>query len=131
MRLHEQMMILGAKHEVESNRIALPHSVTLTADAEQSLDVFACSEMKSRVALAYKANHGDGLMVEDITTIASEKSEMVQLADVIAGAVNRKKNHTGPLGFKDEMAEMIIQGLDIQLAKGALPEVDATTWIYL
>ncbi len=91
MRLHEEMMIRGANHEINSSRIKLPHAIRLTVDAEQSLDAFACSEMKSRIAMAYQVAHGDGLSVEEVTTISSQKSQLVQLADLIAGAVNRRK----------------------------------------
>jgi hypothetical protein len=131
MRLHEEMMIRGAKHEVGSSRIKLPHAIRLTVDAEQSLDTFACSEMKSRIAMAYQAAHGDGLSVEEVTTISSQKSEPVQLADLVAGAVNRRKNHTGELGYKDEMADLIIEQLDIQLEKDDIPDLDATTWLFV
>jgi len=131
MRLHEEMMIRGAKHEVGSSRIKLPHAIRLTVDAEQSLDTFACSEMKSRIAMAYQVAHGDGLSVEEVTTISSQKSELVQLADLIAGAVNRRKNHTGELGYKDEMADLIIEQLDIQLEKDDIPDLDATTWLFV
>jgi hypothetical protein len=131
MRLHEEMMIRGAKHEISSSRIKLPHAIRLTVDAEQSLDAFACSEMKSRIAIAYQAEHGEHLSVEDVSTISSQKSELVQLADVIAGAVNRRKNHTGEPGYKDEMADLIIKELDIQLEKDAIPDLDATTCLFL
>jgi hypothetical protein len=79
--------------------------------------------------LGLTLSHGDELSVEDVTTISSQKSELVQLADLIAGAVNRKKNHTGESGHKDEMADLIIKGLDIQLEKDGIPNLDATTWI--
>ena len=131
MRLHEEMMIRGAKHEVKSSRIKLPHAIRLTVDAEQSLDNFSCSEMKSRIASAYQAEHGEDLSVEDVSTISSQKSALVQLADIIAGAVNRRKNHTGDPGYKDEMADLIIKELDIQLEKDAIPNVDATTWLFV
>jgi hypothetical protein len=131
MRLHEAMMIRGAEHEVTSSRIKLPHAIRLSVDAEQSLDTFACSEMKSRIAMAYQSAHGDGLSVEEVSTISSQKSELIQLADLIAGAVNRRKNHTGELGYKDEMADLIITQLDIQLEQNDIPNLDATTWIFL
>lgn len=50
----------------------------------------------------------------------------MQLADVVAGAINRKKNHKGESGHKDDMADMIIERLDIQLELDDIPDVDAT-----
>jgi len=55
----------------------------------------------------------------------------VQLADIIAGAVNRRRNHQGERGHKDEMADMIINQLDIQLERDDIPDIDATTWLHV
>ena len=125
------MLIRGAQHEIENNRVKLPHEIRFTVDAEQSLDVIACADIKSRVADAYRAAHGDGLIIDEVSSISSHKSQLVQLADVIAGAVNRRRNHKGDRGHKDEMADMVISQLDIQLERDDIPDVDATTWLYI
>lgn len=131
MRLHEYMLIRGAQHEIENNRLKLPHEIRLTVDAEQSLDTIACADIKARVAAAYKAFYGDGLMLDDVSSVSSHQSQLVQLADVIAGAVNRRKNHKGDRGHKDEMADMVISQLDIQLTRDDIPDVDASAWLYV
>jgi hypothetical protein len=131
MRLHEFMLVRGAQHEIAANRIKLPRAIRLTIDAEQSLDIIACADIGSRVADAYKATHGDSLTVEDVSAVSSHESELVQLADVVAGAVNRRKNHTGDPGHKDEMSDLIIEKLDIQLQKHDIPNMDATTWLFI
>jgi len=131
MRLHEYMLIRGAQHEIDNNRIKLPHEIRLTVDAEQSLDTIACADIRGRVAVAYKAAYGDNLTINDVSAVSSHKSELVQLADVIAGAVNRRKNHKGDRGHKDDMADMVITQLDIQLDRDDVPNVDASTWLYV
>jgi hypothetical protein len=131
MKLHEYMLIHGAKHEVDNKRIKLPHDIRLTVDAEQSLDAIACADMKGHIAAAYRTSYGDDLTIEDVSTISSHKSQLVQLADVIAGAVNRRKNNKDARNHKDEMADMIITALDIQLERDDVPGVDASTWLYL
>jgi hypothetical protein len=128
-RLHEFMLIRGARHEIDNNRLKLPHEIRLTVDAEQSLDVIACSDIKSRVAASFKVDYGENLSIDDVSTISSHRSELVQLADVVAGAVNRRKNHKGERGYKDELADMIIERLDIQLKQDDIPAVDATAWL--
>lgn len=128
-RLHELMLVRGAEHEIRNNRIKLPHEIRLTVDAEQSLDVIACVDIKNRVAAAYRAAYGEQLVVDDVSSIASHKSEMVQLADVIAGAVNRRRNHKGDRGHKDEMADTIIDSLGIKLEKDDIPDIDASAWL--
>lgn len=128
-RLHEFMLVRGARHEIDNKRLKLPHEISLTVDAEQSLDVIACSDIKSRVAASFKADYGDRLSIDDVSTISSHRSELVQLADVVAGAVNRRKNHKGERGYKDEMADMIIDRLQIQLEQDDVPNLDATAWL--
>lgn len=38
--------------------------------------------------------------------------------NALPGAINRKTNYTGERGYKDEMAEMIIERLQMQLKPG-------------
>jgi hypothetical protein len=128
-RLHEYMMIRGAAHEIRSGRLKLPHEVRLTVDAEQSLDVIACADIKSRVADAFKSTYSDYLTIDEVSAVSSHKSPMVQLADVIAGAVNRRLNHKGERGHKDEMADRIIDSLDLQLKQDDIPGVDTSAWL--
>jgi Protein of unknown function (DUF3800) len=130
-RLHEFMLVRGAKHEIDSKRIKLPHEIRLTVDHEQSLDVFACTDIQNRIAASYHTAYGDQLKVEEVSAVSSHKSELVQLADIVAGAVNRRRNYHGERGFKDDMADMIIEALDIQLKKDDIPGVDATIWLHL
>lgn len=108
-RLHEFMLIRGAEHEVQSNRIGLPHEIRLTVDAEQSLDAIACADIKEKVGFAYRARFDDQLSISDVASASSHQSTLIQLADIIAGAVNRRKNHAGEPGHKDDMATLIIE----------------------
>lgn len=130
-RLHEFMLVRGARHEIDNNRIRLPHEIRLTVDAEQSLDIIACADIKDRIAAAYQGAYGETLVIDEVSAVSSHESPLVQLADVVAGAVNRRRNHQGERGFKDEMADLIITELDIQLEKNDIPGVDATTWLYV
>ena len=130
-RLHEFMLVRGAKHEIDSNRIKLPHFIRLTVDAEQSLDVFACADIQNRIAASFKSSYGDQMGLDEVSAVSSHDSAMVQLADVIAGAVNRRRNHRGERNHKDEMADLIIQELDIQLEEDEIPGVDATVWLHI
>jgi hypothetical protein len=130
-RLHEMMLTRGARHEVENNRIGLPHEINLTIDAEQSLDKITCADIKSRVAQEFTTMYGDRLTVGEVTATHSHRDYLVQLADVVAGAINRRKNHRGDRGHKDEMADTIIERLDIQLEPDDIPGLDATVWLSL
>jgi hypothetical protein len=95
MQLHEYMLIYGAKHEVDNRRIKLPHEVRLTVDAEQSLDAIACADIKGHIASAYKTAYGDDLIIKDVSAVSSHKSQLLQLADVIAGGREPAKEQQG------------------------------------
>ncbi len=128
-RLHEFMVTEGVKHEVDNNRIRLPHEVTLTIDSEQSLDKITCADIRRRIAQDLRVNYNDNLTIADVAAVTSHSSPMIQLADVVAGAVNRRKNFDGDRNYKDEMADAIFERLNIQLEPGDVPGLDATTWL--
>ncbi len=126
LKLHEHMLARGAEHEVSSGRIDLPREIELTIDQEQSLDSFTLSEMKRRVAQDYVRTYYGKLMLCAVQTASSRDSPLVQLADLVAGAVNRRLNHRGDRNVKDEMADMIIDQLGLALEEDDLPDLDAT-----
>ncbi len=57
--------------------------------------------------------------------MSSKDSALVQLADVIAGAANRRLNFRGERNYKDEIADRVMDVLGLQLEEGVAPEVDA------
>jgi len=125
-KLHEHMLVRGAVHEVESRRIDLPREVEMTVDEEQSLDPFALAEMKQAVGVSLEQLFGDALMIQEIRSTSSRHSPMVQLADLVAGAVNRRLNHTGERGVKDDIADMVIDRFGLALGEEDVPGLDAT-----
>lgn len=125
VKLHEHMLTQGAEHEVASGRIDLPREIELTVDEEQSLDPFTLLEMKQRISKAYERSYNGKLVLSVVQTASSRNSPLVQLADIVAGAVNRRSNHHGDRNTKDEMADMIIEQLELVLDEGNLPELDA------
>lgn len=125
-KLHEHMLIRGAEHEIEQARVDLPREIEMTIDEVQSLDSFVLSEMKRRVASDFAQRYGNQLQLNDVQTASSKNSPLVQLADLIAGAVNRRLNHTAEKNHKDEMAEWIVQTLDLALDEGGIPGLDVS-----
>ena len=116
IKLHEHMLINGTEHELKTNRISLPQNIDVTLDEEQSLDPITLSEIKRRVNTDYQSNHGKEVSLNSLQTVSSRKSPLVQLADLVAGAINRKLNHKGQRNYKDDMADKIIKTLDIQIS---------------
>lgn len=125
VKLHEHMLIKGAEHEVSSNRIDLPRAIELSVDEEQSLDSFTLLELKQRINDNFQRTFEGRLVLDSVQTASSKKSPLVQLADIVAGAVNRRLNPQAERNVKDEMADMIIEKLDLALAEGNLPGLDS------
>jgi len=125
-KLHENMLIHGANHEILNSRVQLPQSLNVTVDHEQSLDAIALEELRRRVNAEYSQSHGDQLKIASLDSISSKISPLVQLADVIAGAINRKLNTPEGKNFKDDMANMVIQMLDLDLSESALDGIDSS-----
>jgi hypothetical protein len=125
-KLHEHMLLRGVEHEIEQGRFDLPREVGMTLDEEQSLDPFTLSEMKDRIAAAFEQSYEKQMQLVRMDTVSSKHSALVQLADLIAGAVNRRLNHKGEKNYKDEMADWIIHTLDIALNEEGIPGLDAS-----
>jgi len=125
-KLHEHMLINGVEHEVKHNRISPPQTINVTLDEEQSLDAITLAEVKRRVNSHFEETFGDEVVLGTLESVSSRKSPMVQLADLIAGAINRRLNHTGDKNYKDEMADRVIHALDLQLGEDEVEGIDVT-----
>ena len=115
-RLHELMLVRGMRHEVASGRVAKPRQVSVTMDDEQSMDRIALADIRNRVADGIQRERLEGLTLDDsFMTVSSKISPLVQLADVIAGAANRKLNFKGERNAKDEIADYVIDTLQLSI----------------
>lgn len=130
-KLHEQMLKKGALHEVRSGRITLPRVIEVTIDEEDSLDKIALAEIKSSIDSFYSQKFPDeSIKLWEIETASSKHSALLQLADMVAGAVNRKRNHEGERNFKCEFADLIIEKLGLVFEEGE-EDFDSSTVLHL
>jgi hypothetical protein len=60
-----------------------------------------------------------------LETASSKNSPLIQLSDVIAGAIGRILNHEGERNFKDDMADLVVQMLDLKLDEGNIDGLDS------
>lgn len=125
-KLHENILLRGAEHEIDSNRISIPQKIEVTLDHEQSLDAFTLDELKRRINNSYAAKYGEDVEVSKIETISSRNSPLVQLSDLVAGAINRKMNNIGEKNYKDEMADLVIHMLDLQFEHNKIEGLDVS-----
>ncbi|MGN8139076.1 DUF3800 domain-containing protein [Paraburkholderia sp. 22099] len=125
-RLHEMMLVRGLRHEIESGRVGVPRHVGVTVDEEQSIDRIVLSEIRNTVAEGVERAHLDGVTLDErFNAVSSKESALIQLADVIAGAANRRLNFRGDRNFKDDIADRIMDVLGLQLEEGVAAEIDA------
>lgn len=115
--LHEQMLLQGVAHELESGRIDLPRAMDVSLDEEQSLDAFALAALKRRLAAQLETSYYGALVLGEVQTTPSRKSAVIQLADMPAGAAQRRLNHSGERSYKDDMADLIIEELGLAVTE--------------
>lgn len=125
-RLHEMMLVRGLRHEIESGRVGVPRHVGVTVDEEQSIDRIVLAEIRNTVAEGVERAHLDGVTLDErFNAVSSKESALIQLADVIAGAANRRLNFRGDRNFKDDIADRLMDVLGLQLEEGVAAEIDA------
>ncbi|PRH29732.1 DUF3800 domain-containing protein [Burkholderia multivorans] len=125
-RLHEFMLVRGLRHEIESGRVGVPRHVAVTMDEEQSIDRIALTEIRNRVSEGIERANLDGVTLDErFNNVSSKDSALVQLADVVAGAANRQLNFKGERNYKDEIADRVMDVLELKLEEDEAPGVDA------
>lgn len=130
-KLHEQMLMKGIHHEVKSGRVDMPRTVEVTIDEEASLDDIALTEMKVNVEKFIDVKSVlAGVSIGDFSSASSRHSPLLQLADVVAGALNRLRNHDGDRNFKDDYADVIVRELGLLVDEGE-EDFDAATVLRL
>ena len=65
------------------------------------------------------------LKLASVEAASSKSSPMIQLADIVAGAINRHINHAGKEHFKDRIADMIIDAFGLDLGEASFSDMDS------
>lgn len=131
IKLHEILLVDGLTHELETGRAQLPRFLNVVIDEEDSLDKFALRTAQDRANTSLIKSLEQRDTVEKFESLPSRQSALIQLADVVAGAVNRRMNGaSNKANYKDEMAELVFQSLGILLSDPKEEEFDATTIFY-
>lgn len=131
IKLHEVLLVDGLCHELSTGRTELPRFLNVVIDEEDSLDKFALRTAHERINATLSNSVGQKDTLEKFESLPSKLSPLIQLADVVAGAVNRKMNSAGAsTNYKDEMADLVCQSLGILLDGPKEKDFDATTILY-
>lgn len=131
IKLYNILIREGIRHEIASGRISLPRTINVNVDKEDSIDAVALDELRQGLANQLQQDYGDNAVIRPIEAVDSKDAPYVQVADLISGAINRKLNHRGDIGFKDELADYIIEKLNISLMNYGDYDSDASVLIML
>jgi hypothetical protein len=116
LRLH---VLKGYEHEIQTGRLSSPRRIFITLDEGATTSAVAREEMRLQLQQDVIASCGLGNNVERVAEEKSKHSAALQLADLLAGALNRKYNHTSELmNHKDELADYVIEHLAPELSDG-------------
>lgn len=131
INLYKLLILKGVEHELKNGRITCPRIINLAIDKEDSIDAIAIEELKLQVRTQLVATYNDGVRLNEVETLDSKDGDFIQIADLISGAINRKLNHKGDRGYKDDLAEYICAKLDIQFGEIETSDEDSSVIIMI
>jgi len=115
-RLYYNLVALGVEHEHSSGRCRLPRTLSIWKDADEpTADALFMADLKDRLLAASSSRFGDLLVVDQSRAVPSTENHLVQVADVLLGAVNRHLNGNAVHGehFKDLFARRCLHAFQI------------------
>lgn len=117
--LYYQVVHLGLEHEMSTRRIALPRDVYYYKDSEDG-DKLRVRELKQSLVERFKGSFEDQLNLADMNSLPSVSFFLIQVADLITSSVARilNRDENASRNHKDEIAEFILNSLDIDFYKG-------------
>ncbi|NMN37730.1 DUF3800 domain-containing protein [Pedobacter sp. SG918] len=104
----------GVEHEHTSGRAPLPRKLDVTIDDEDlGSDAVKLANIKER----FRGLGRDGLFIGDFHAAASGKNLFIQAVDLFVASVNRKLNQPGDNKPKDQLADFILNVLNLNLGQ--------------
>lgn len=102
----------GIDHENKTGRAPLPRRLSVFIDQdEKSKDTLKIEFIRDKL----EAHNIDGLEIGDLQAVDSSTSLFIQIIDLFSGAVNRKLNPQKDRNVKDELADYILNLLNIEV----------------
>ncbi|MEI4802828.1 IS4 family transposase [Bacillus sp. FJAT-51639] len=122
--LYYQLAHLGIEHEVQSGRLSLPRSICYYKDADDGSDKLHLEETRQLLRERFKSNYEEELRLEIMSGMPSKTFVVIQIADLITGAVSRKLNMPEGNNHKDQFAEYILERLNVDYIRHEVSEID-------
>jgi len=110
--LYYYLLIEGVDHEHKTGRAPLPRNIQLWKDAEEvGADRLMLKQIKEKLEQAAIIKFDNNLRVDELRAIDSRNLELIQLADLFTGSINRKINVKGGDGeaVKDQFANEFLR----------------------
>lgn len=128
-KLLYHLIVRGVAHEHETGRAPLPRSLYLMKDAEQpGYDELVLADLRDRLKTAAIHQFGGQLKITMLGRADSRGNDLIQIADVFTGSVNRLINQPIPApripGPKDDLANYVITRTGITIGAEADELVD-------
>jgi hypothetical protein len=105
------LLVDGVQHEHSTGRSPLPRSLQVWKDLEErGRDKLLLANLKDRVIQAGNGRFNGQLTVDEFEAVESHKFDLMQLADLFAGSLNRFLNATGARSRpKDRFARHLLE----------------------
>jgi hypothetical protein len=94
-RLYYELAVGGLEHEIDCGRVVLPRWLHLVKDEDAGPDALHLPELERRLKVACQDYFKDSVRVDSVITGRSDRSPLLQLADLFAGSVARRFNKEG------------------------------------
>ncbi len=119
-KLIYHLLMRGIEHENSSGRAPLPRNLQVWKDEEETgYDKLLVAELLDRVKVAAATQFDGKLAVDLIRATKSKGNDLIQIADVFTGSINRVVNPPNPppssIGAKDQLSSYVLSKLRISL----------------
>ena len=113
-RLYYETMMRGMEFETSRSRFRLPRVVFLYKDEDVESDALWRAEFERKLDQDCQ-NYLKGVRISGITTLDSQRHELLQVTDLFSASVSRVLNRDprGKRNQKDEFAEYVCEALSI------------------
>lgn len=113
-KMHYQLVIQGAKHEIESKRITLPREVLVYKDEDGPMDKLMLTKLEQDYETGFRDYYEGNLNLQLLASVNSEQNPLMQITDLFIGSIARKLNHSGEsYNQKDELSNYILEALNL------------------
>lgn len=108
-KLLYHLLLRGVEHENDTRRAPLPRTLIVEKDADApGSDSMMLAQTADRLKAASLSQLGGKLSLSDFKAVNSKGQPLIQIADLIAGSLNRIKNGTDTGSAKDKFAQYFL-----------------------